>query len=271
MKTILFSKMLKEKSPEELVAIAQDWGLDGYDLCVRPEYPVNPDNAATALPEVVSLFRSNGLDIPMVTGNFDLLTPDHETARPILAAMDKADVRLIKLGYFRYNPAEQSYLAEVDRVRGIFTEWEKMSREYGVKICYHTHSNKCMGLNGGAMAHLLQGFDPACIGAYIDPGHLVAEGEDFPTAIGMVRDYLSIVAVKDVLLVREEKNGHGSITRKWLTAGNGMVDWTLVFETLKNVGFDGPVSVHCEFKIEKEQFMDAAKTEVAFFKQFMAE
>lgn len=46
MKLIMFSKMLKEKSPVELVTLAKEWGLDGYDLCVRPGYAVNPDNAA---------------------------------------------------------------------------------------------------------------------------------------------------------------------------------------------------------------------------------
>ena len=51
MKLVMFSKMLKEKSVEELAELAQELGIDGYDLAVRTGYPVNPDNAATALPE----------------------------------------------------------------------------------------------------------------------------------------------------------------------------------------------------------------------------
>ena len=73
MKTILFSKALKDRSVGELVELAQSLGIDGYDLCVRPGYAVNPDNAAAQLPEAAALFRRNGLDIPMVTGNFDVL------------------------------------------------------------------------------------------------------------------------------------------------------------------------------------------------------
>ena len=268
MKTILFSKMLKEKTPEELVKLALTWGIDGYDLCVRPGYPVNPDNALEELPKVVKLFRANNLDVPMVTGNFDLLAPDHPTARPILQAMDKADVHLVKLGYFKFDPKVRPYFEEVDRIRGIFAQWEPLAREYGVKICYHTHSGKNMGLNASGLAHLLAGFDRACLGAYLDAGHLAAEGEAFPTAVAMVRPYLSIVAVKDVLLTRVEKNGHGSIKQSWVEAGQGVVDWTQVFETLEGIKFAGPISIHCEFKIPEAEFLPAATREIAFFKKF---
>ncbi|MCK5806238.1 MAG: xylose isomerase, partial [Lentisphaeria bacterium] len=73
MRTIMFSKMLKDRTVEQLADLAEGWGLGGYDLCVRPDYAVNPDNASEALPPAVKLFRERGLDIPMVTANFDLL------------------------------------------------------------------------------------------------------------------------------------------------------------------------------------------------------
>ena len=60
MKLILFSKMLKEKSVEELADLAVELGIDGYDLCVRPDYPVNPDNAATALPQAARTLAQQG-------------------------------------------------------------------------------------------------------------------------------------------------------------------------------------------------------------------
>lgn len=77
MKLILFSKSFKDKSIEELINLAHDFNFDGYDLCVRPDYPVNPDNASEKLPETVKLLNKEELSIPMVTGNFDLLYPDH--------------------------------------------------------------------------------------------------------------------------------------------------------------------------------------------------
>lgn len=269
MKLILFSKMLKDKSPAELAALARAWGLDGYDLCVRPGYPVNPDNAPAELPRVAAMFRAEGLDIPMVTGNFDLLEPEHPTAEPILRAMDLADIRRLKLGYFRYDPLKHDYMAEVERIRGAFGRWEALARRYNVRICYHTHSGQCMGLNGAGLAHLLSGFDPAFLGAYLDPAHLVVDGEDFALAAGMVRPWLSLIAVKDVLLTRVVKNGHGALKRDWVVAGEGVVDWTAVFECLRREGYTGPVSVHCEFHVPADQFLAAAQREVAFFRRFV--
>ncbi|MFH1571036.1 MAG: sugar phosphate isomerase/epimerase family protein [Gemmatimonadota bacterium] len=264
MKLILFSKMLKEKSIEELAELAGRLGLDGYDLAVRPEYPVNPDNAARALPQAARILRAAGLDIPMLTGNFDLLEPSHPTAEPILGAMDAADVRLVKLGYFKLDPATMDYWAEVDRVRRIFEGWARLAEKHRVKVCYHTHSNRCMGLNAGMLAHLIRGLDPRFIGAYLDTGHLVAEGEEFAVAAAIVRPHLSIVSLKDFLLHRQEKGGHGSVQREVVEAGQGMVDWTAVFAELKRLGYRGPGTIHCEF--EAADFPAAVAREVAFFR-----
>ena len=266
MKLIVFSKLLRDKSIDELAELALQHQFDGYDLCVRPGYPVSPDNAAVELPKAVKRLADSGLSVPMVTGNFDLLSPDHPTAKPILAAMDKAGVRLIKLGYYRFDPEAQEYWAEVDRIRTIFEDWERMGREYGVKICYHTHSGRLMGLNCATLAHLIRGFDPRYIGAFVDAGHTAIEGAEFPVGLSIVREYLSIVAVKDVLVEREEVNGHGRRLLSWVPAGQGIVDWTAVFDELKRVGYGGPVSVHCEFHVPEGQFWPNFEREVKFFR-----
>lgn len=268
MSLILFSKLFQDRDLKGLIDLAHGLNLDGYDLCVRPGYLVNPENAAEMLPEVVEAMMLEGLAVPMVTGNFDLLAPSHPTAEPILSAMDKAGVRLLKLGYFHLDP-QQDYWQEVDRIRNILGEWERVGEQHSVKVCYHTHSNRCMGLNCASLMHILQGFDPRFIGAYIDPAHMLIDGEEFAVGLAMVRDYMSIVALKDVLRVREEKNGHGSVRNEWVCAGEGMVDWTQVFADLKSVGFAGPTTIHCEFEVPPEQFEDSLKREAAFFRKLI--
>ena len=268
MKLILFSKMLQDKNVKELITLAHELGLDGYDLAVRPGHPIHPDNAATELVEAVSTFRKEGLSVPLVTTPTDLVLPDHPEAEPMLSAMDAADVRLIKPGYFKFDPAEQDYWQEVDRVRDALEGWAALAEKYNVKICYHNHSRRCMGINAGMMAHLIQGFDPRLIGAYLDAGHLVVEGEEFAVGAAIVKSHLSIIGLKDVLLTRTEKDGHGEISKAWVEAGIGMVDWTAVFSELARIEFDGPLAVHSEFKVPDSEFMPAMKRDVAFFKRF---
>ena len=266
MQLILFSKIFRDREVDELVDLALEWGLEGYDLCVRPDYPINPDNIAAELPGAVRQFAYNGLAVPLVTGHADLLLPDHAMAESFIAAVDEADVRLVKLGYFKLDP-QQDYWAEVGRVRQAFEGWARLGEKYNVKICYHTHSNRCMGLNASMLMHLLKDLDPRYIGAYVDPGHLVAEGEEFAVALAVVRRYLSLVSVKDVMLSRQDREGHGTLARQWVQVGQGMVDWTTVFADLAREGFDGPMSIHCEFHVAEDRFMAAVGEEIAFYKK----
>ena len=268
MKLIVFSKMLQEKSITELIELAQKHGYDGYDLAVRPGHPVNPDNAAEALPEAQAQMEQAGLQIGMVTGNFDLLTADHPLAEPLLAAMDSADVRLLKLGYFRFEPQTMDYWEQVDSVRRAFAAWEKLASIYNVKICYHTHSHYCMGLNAAALMHLLRDFNPAYLGAYLDPGHFAVDGEPFDFGLAMAREHLSILSVKDVLIQRVAKNGHGAAKALWVPAGEGIVDWTAIFTELRRIEYDSFLSIHCEYDVDEgEDWFETFVREVAFFRK----
>lgn len=266
MKMVTFSKLYKEKSIDELVEWALQNKLDGYDMCIREGFPVNPENVAEALPAAAETMRAAGLDIPMVTGEGDLLQPDHVTAEPTVAAMAEAGVPLLKLGYFRFNPAEMDYWEEVDKARKALDGWQDLAEKYGVTIMYHTHSNRCLGLNCSCLMHLLKGFDPQYIGAYIDTGHMAVEGEEFAVGLAMVREYLAAVAFKDAMLWRKGENGHGMPERYFGPAGSGIVNWTQVISELKRVGFDGPISVHCEFKAPEGKLEEVAAQEYDFFR-----
>jgi len=271
MELILFSKFLNDHDAEGLVERGHQIGIDGYDLCVRPDHPVNPENVGEALPEVVHKLNSGGLSVPMVTGNFDLLYPDDSTAEPILSAMDEADVRLVKLGYFKFDPHGEDYWEKVSEIRAALEGWQKLGEKYGVKICYHTHSGLNMGLNCAALMHLLRGFDPRYIGAYVDTGHMVADGEPFPFGLAMVCRYLAIVALKDYFVNLKGGNGDERVKREPRMAGEGMVDWPEVFGELERVGFDGPLSVHAEYeKPSREDYLASLKDEVAYFRAQLA-
>ncbi len=269
MELCVFSKAFKDKNVQELINLAHEYGFPGYDLCIRGGYPLNPRNVEHTLKDTVKLFKAEGIKINMITGEGSLLSPQDETAKPILSAMDKNNIRFLKLGYFRFDPVKDDYWKKVDNARKFLSGWEHLAREYNVKICYHTHSHLCLGLNCASLMHLLKGFDPEFIGAYIDPCHMVIEGEDFATGVSMAREYLEIVALKDVLLERGSVNNHGRKLRKVVPAGTGMVDWSAVFAELRRIGYNGPLSVHCEFEVEENRFYDTFREELRFFKGFL--
>jgi sugar phosphate isomerase/epimerase len=266
---IVFTKFLQDKSVAELIRLAHEHAVEGYDLCVRPGYVVNPENAAEALVPAVRAMRQEGLDVPMVTTSPYLVDPEQPDARPLLEAMARAEVPFLKLGYFPFDAARQDYWQEVDGARRALQGWERLGRECGVRVCYHTHSRGFLGVNCASLMHLIQGFDPAWIGAFVDPTHLVIEGEEFPLGISMVKPYLSIVSVKDVMLTRKETAGHSEIEFEVVPAGTGMVDFDSVFRSLRSADYSGPLTAHCEFEHDTGAvFLAKMKHEVEFSRQY---
>lgn len=252
---IFFSKAFKGANVKDLIRKAHEIGAEGYDLAVRPGYVVTPENVES-LPAVVEEFRSEGLSVPMVTGPVDFVRPGDPRAVPFLRAMREAGVELVKLGYFPFDPAKD-YWNQVDGVRREMEGWAKLGREYGVTICYHTHSGGCMGQNASSLAHLIHGFDPRHIGAYLDPGHLVLCGEEFDFAVAVVRDHLRVIGLKDSVYK----------TRKFVQAGQGDANWEKVFAVLAQIGFSGPLSVHAEYVMPTPGEYEASLgSEVAFFR-----
>jgi sugar phosphate isomerase/epimerase len=269
MRIVFFSKFLKELDVPGLIQAGERLGLEGWDLCVRPGYAVNPDNVATALPAAARQLEAAGQPVAMVTGNFDVLLPDAPNAEPLLRGMDAAGVRLLKLGYFTMDAAKQDYWQEVARIRQALAGWEKLGRQHNVKIAYHTHSGTgCMGLNCAALMHLIEDFDPQYIGAFLDPGHLLVSGEPFAFGLSMARQYFSTIALKDCR-PHFQPGEEGAVSWQWVLAGQGGVQWSAVFGELARVGFQGPCTVHAEFEVPKHAphlFMEMAKADVTYFK-----
>jgi sugar phosphate isomerase/epimerase len=269
MTLIMFTKFLAGLDEDELIERAKRLGIDGYDLAVRPGYLVNPSNAGRELPRVARALQDAGVSVPMVTLPTDFTDPKSADAETVIAAMADAGVGLAKIGYFKIDPTTDSYEGRLRQVRSSLEEWEDLARKHGVKVCYHTHSNRCMGLNAGSLAHMLTDRDPRHMGAYLDTAHLAIEGEEFALAVAMVDRYLSIVSLKDVLLERKDRNGHGMVSRKIVTAGDGVVDWTAVFETLGRARFHGPLTIHCEFEVDPSEFEEATVREATFFRRLV--
>jgi len=264
---IVFSKLLKDRSIPELIDLAHSHGFDGYDLCVRPGYPVSPEDAALTLPVAVRQMAAAGLTVLLVTGPTGLTDPRQPGTEDMLAALADAGVPRLKLGYFRYNPL-RPYWDQVDDARRCLENWEVLGRIYGVQLCYHTHSGNLLGLNAAALMHLLRDRDPAYIGAYLDPGHFAINGEPFPLGLSMVKGYLSVLSLKDVVVERVQADGYGKGEVRWMAAGDGVVDWKEVFAQLRAADFEGPASIHCEYEVPADQWMETFAREIAFFKRW---
>ena len=155
----------------------------------------------------------------------------------------------IKLGYWNFKPGD--YWKQVDSARKDIEGFARLSTRFGVKACFHTHSGKNMIVNTAALMHLIRGFPPAQVGAYLDPGHLALNGEPLDIAFSMSADYLALVAVKDSKWVPQD----GPTRRKpqFLPMGQGFVDWHEMMRILRGMSYTGPISFHSEFEFSERR------------------
>jgi sugar phosphate isomerase/epimerase len=258
---IVFTKHLKELSIEQLIDAMKAIDADGVDLCVRLGYPVNPDNAAEALPKAAEAFRAAGLSIPMVTAPTDLTNVSAPYAEGLFRACGEAGVKLLKPGY--WSAPSGGYWDAVGRMKADVRAFAGLGRRYGVKPCLHTHSGSNMGLNAAALMHVLRDFEPEEVGAYLDVGHLAVCGEPPALAFAMAAEWLAVVGIKDMDRVRTDK---GTQTRT-VAMGEGFVDWPQVMAWLVEHNFRGPLTFHCEFPADNtETLLAQTRKDIAYLR-----
>jgi len=270
MQFVMFTKLLQDLDTAGLADTVQGLGFDGFDLAVRPGHPVNPENVAAALPAAAREWAARGLTVGMVTTNFDFVDPTRPEVEPILAACAQIGCRRIKLGYWVYEG--EQYWEGVDRIRSALAGFEKLCRKHDVCVTVHTHSGPYYGSNCAGAMHLVGDFDPRYIGVYIDPGHLAIDGEDIPMAVSMVRKHLAMVSAKSPGWFRTERDGEVNWEHRLVPIREGIVDWLEVFEALRSVSYDGPISLHSEYEdLSREDLLRVTSDDLAYLKSLLPE
>ena len=241
MRYIYFTKTLQSLDLPGLIAFLKEAGLDGADLAVRPGYPVTPDNVATELPKAAKAFQDAGLTIGLVTGPTNLTDPESAPAKALFEACGKAGVPAIKIGYFPYKEKFDASLAEA---RTRLAGFAKLAAKTGVRASYHTHSGNYLGNNCAGLRLLLQDLDPHHVGAFVDTGHTAVNGGPFRMEIDLVRPWLSLIAIKDMLWQKQKDTWQTHV----VPVGDGIVRWKEVGQAVKDAKFNGTISLHGEYE-----------------------
>jgi len=273
MQLIMFTKMLKnignltlEQAGDHMV----EMGFDGADLTVREGGYVLPEGVTKGLPDAVETLKSRGLGVPMITTGITDANKSH--ARDILKTASDCGIKYIKLGYWDYGGfgmvKEQIRTMQND-LNGIY----RLCEEYDVNATVHIHSGNCLSSSAVLLWMLLQSYDPAHLGAYIDPGHMAVEGGLTGWRMGMdlLRENTRIVAVKDFGWF---KGSHKAGQKGWrveiVPLSEGLVPWVEVFQYLRKMGFDGPVSLHSEYEhLKLKELIHQTKSDLEYIRDIL--
>jgi sugar phosphate isomerase/epimerase len=247
---VLNTKFFRTLSVGDLGAKARALGFDGLDIIVRPGHPVNPDNVATALPAAVALWKKEGLVCPLATTPVTLVDPAAPEVEPLYAGCAAAGVLRVKIGFFPFK-AGDDYWELVEAARRALAGFARVGERYGVRTVYQVHSGPVLGSNCAGLMHLLQGLDPRWVGAYPDLGHMVLDGEDYLMGLAMIREYLSIVGLKDAHHAPQPAGSEPPYIPRFVKLGSGAVNWRRALGALKALGYDGDFSVHTEYDFDE--------------------
>lgn len=269
MEAVLFTKLLRGQSLEAVGAIATDLGFAGIDLLIRPGHQLDP-SAPEQLPRAVRALERAGLTVPLATT--DLTDPDAYPAEQLLARCAEAGIRLVRLGYWQYDPARR-YAACFDAARRHLDRLAVLARRSGVRLAVQLHGGTIHS-SGALTARLLDGHDPAYLGAYPDPGNqAVQEGrEDWRLTFDLLRPWLCCVGVKNggwfpaAVAASGQREWHAD----WLGLAEGMAPWAEIAPYLAATGYDGPLSFHSHYELPLDQALDQTRVDLRFIQRQLA-
>lgn len=264
MRFIYFTKTLKELKPLELVEFCKETGVDGLDLAVRPGYPIDPANAVAELPKFAAIMKQNNLSIPLVSAPTSLVDAESKEARSLFEACANSGVPMVKIGYFTY---KGNFGEDLQAARKKLEGFLKLAKETKGKAVYHTHSGANIGNNAASLKELLKDFDPHHIGAFADTGHLAVNGGPIKMELEILRQWLSILAIKDILWEKPKSDWVFRV----VPAGQGIVRWSDASKGITDVKFDGTIVLHGEYEAKDlSNRKTLAINELTFLKKHFA-
>lgn len=270
MNKVLFTKLFRGHSIEEIGSTAAELGFDGIDLLIRPGHQVEPDAPERILAAVEHL-QSHGLQVPMATT--DVTDTTRFPTERLLAACGEAGIELIRLGYWKYDPS-RGYAACFDAARRDLEQLAKLAERTGVRVAIQLHGDTIHG-SGAQTAALLAGHDPKTIGAYPDPGNQVVQDgrEDWRFTFDVLGPWLCCVGVKNGGWFPGElaPTGQRHWRSDWSGLADGMVPWDDIIEYLSGSGYDGLLSFHSHYEVPFPQVLEQTRLDLRFVSRILAD
>jgi sugar phosphate isomerase/epimerase len=266
METVLFTKLFRGQTIEEIGALVADLGFDGIDLLIRAGHQVEPD-APEAIAGTVRLLKEAGLAVPMATT--DLTDPAQLPAEQLMATCAESGISLIRLGYWKYDP-RRGYAACFETARRQLDALQCLAAKTGVRLALQLHGNTIHG-SGAQAAALLEGHDPTHVGAYPDPGNQVVQDgrEDWRFTFDILRPWLCCVGVKNGGWFPAElaPSGQRHWRADWLGVPDGMVPWDEIMAHLVETGYAGLLSFHSHYEVPLSQALDQSRLDLQFIRR----
>lgn len=262
MNLAVFSVSLPDWTPEEAVRNLAELGYDGVEWRITDDAPrATPGfwqgNRCTfplssfieEAPRIRALTEDAGLAIPAVASY--VKAGDLEHVDRVLRGTAALGAPMVRIQVPHYD-GQVSSIPLWEQARRDYRDVEKIARSHGVKALVEIHHETIVP-SASAARRFLDGFDPEAVGVIYDPGNMVWEGhEQHRLGLETLGPYLAHVHAKNSAWRQSGRRADGSLAWQatWAPLDAGIVDLPQLFATLRQVGYDGWVSVE-DFTTER--------------------
>jgi len=230
--TVIVPKTSLEEAAEKVAAA----GYDGVEWRVREDFHVDPATIRRKAAEVRRASDAAGLEICALAPY--IKASEVDLMREVAFGCAEMGCPGFRAGVPGYDRS-RNYNDLYDEAIGDLAALDKICAEAGVRAQIEIHMGN-IACSPSLAKRLVSGFDPARIGVIFDPGNMVYEGfENWRMGLELLGPHLSHVHVKNSKWVRED----GVWKPTWASMEDGIVDWSLVVDDLRAVGYDGYLSL----------------------------
>lgn len=237
----VFAKPLQFLSYEETAALVAEAGFGGIDYAVRPGGHVLPEKVQEDLPRAVEAAKKAGLKVEMITTG--ILSARDPHAETVLRTAAKLGVKVYRYGFFNYDE-KLGVWGTLQALRGKMQELAALNRSLGLHGALQNHAGLRVGGPLWDLHEIFRDIDPVSAGVQYDIRHAVAEGGlTWPLALKLLAPWIRCVDLKDF----KWEQARGKATIENVPLGEGIVPFDAYFKLARELGIQGPVSVHFEY------------------------
>ncbi len=237
--------------PQEALDVLSRYGYRGVEWIGYLHF-----NTPEDLKKLADLTRKKGLEVANIMCSSDLVTPDDAkrservqyTIEKISSARN-ADIDKVNLfsGPAEWDPDAPKIgkdFKEGDAWKNLidaFTKIVDAAEKNDVTITFEAAFGMLVH-DYYTLREFLGYFDSKNLGVNLDPSHMVLYGNDVAYAVRRLGKRIKHVHVKDAI----GKPGKLNETFMFPMLGEGATDWKSFFDALKEVGYDGYLSIEFE-------------------------
>jgi L-ribulose-5-phosphate 3-epimerase len=276
MKIAVFSKTLHWITDYEILAnTIAEMGFDGIDLTVRPDGHVLPENVEMDLPKAVRAAQKALIDIPMMVTN---ILEGNTLSETVIKTASSQNIKHYRMGWYKYD-MKKDIMGQVDTFTQQLKGVDALNKKYKIIGEYQNHGGQNLGAAIWDMYPIFKKINSPFTGVQYDVNHDTAEsGVNWETGFRLIAPYITALPIKDFKWVLK----NGSLKKEGCPLGEGIINWKLFFQLVKEYKLNVPLTMHFEYelggaengsknpKIDTKEIILAMKRDLALLKTWLS-